>query len=493
MRSHTHRPVPANRKTRAHVGGAAQSGTAWVSRYLAARSFESAGDIDKAIRALEEVVRTVPQEQAPRFDLGILYTRVRRYPDALRELYEVSERFPNDGKAAVEVAKVLLRLGQPKLALTFVRRALALDSMNVVAMLTLAMIFKDLGSVAASRDIYEAALTIAPNDAALRMPYGMTLVLLGEWLRGWKELESREAYFGTEFLYGELPKTPRWDGRSSLEGKRLLIVHEQGLGDSIMGVRFAEELASRGATVHFRTEQPLVALLGASRGVDECSVHRTPLPEHDLHIPLMSLMHALEVTPDRTSGTPYLEPQGACPVEIATRLPLDEVLTVGLTWAGNPLHENDHRRSIPGALLAPLLQLPGVRFVALQKSPPVERVLPAELQQHVVDIGAYCDSFNDSAHALRRMDVLISVDTSVAHLAGALGVPTLLCLPQVPDYRWGLTSATTPWYNSMTLLRQQEHGNWEGVLADAQARTQALRDKLATRARLPHIINESEG
>jgi len=493
MRSHTHRPLPSRGNSKAHVGGAAQPGTAWVKRYLDARALVSAGDIDKAIRTLEEVVRTAPNEQAPRFDLGILYTRVRRYPDALRELYEVSERSPNDGKAAVEVAKVLLRLGQPELALPFATRALRLDPKNTVAMLTFAMISNELGDLETSSEVYETALGLAPDDPSLRMPYGMTLVLQGHWLRGWKELEYREAYFGSQFLYGSLPPTPRWDGHASLVGKRLLILHEQGFGDSIMGVRFAEQLASLGASVHLRTKAPLLELLRAARGVVECTVHQSPLPEHDLYIPLMSLMHALEVTPDRISGAPYLDPQGDCPAEIAAKLPRDGVPTVALTWAGNPLHENDHRRSIPGALLAPLLQLSGVRFVALQKSPPVESALPTDLQQLVVDIGTCCNSFNDSAHALRRVDLLVTVDTSVAHLAGALGVPTLLCLPQVPDYRWGLTSATTPWYDSMTLLRQQEHGNWEGVLADAQARIEALRDTLATRARLPHIINESDG
>jgi hypothetical protein len=342
-------------------------------------------------------------------------------------------------------------------------------------MLTLAAIYKDLGDLATSRDVYELALTIAPNDAALHMQYGMTLAMLGEWLLGWQAMEYREAFFGAEKLYGGIPTTPRWDGRSSLVGKRLLILHEQGLGDSIMGVRFAEQLASLGASVHLRTQEPLRTLLSASRGVAECSVHETPWPEHDLHIPLMSLMHALAVTPDRVSGAPYLEPQGACPADIATQLPCDGVLTVALAWAGNPDHENDHRRSIPGDLLAPLLELSGVRFVALQKSPPVARVLPKELQNRVLDISDSCRSFNDSAHALRRVDLAVTVDTAVAHLAGAIGVPTLLCLPQVPDYRWGLRGEHTPWYDSVTMLRQGDETGWDGVLSEVAARIQRLR------------------
>lgn len=437
---------------------------------------ESAGRTAEAIALLEALVASVPNEQVPRHDLAVLYRRIGRLGDALREFHEVARRFPNDSTAANDVADLLSHLGHQSLALAMVKRALSLDSANVPACITLAEILRHLGDAAAARDVYAATLALAPDDAKARMQYGMTLVALGEWQAGWAEIEHRAAAIGTTALYKERPASPRWTGAEPLAGQRLLIVHEQGLGDSIMGARFASTLAARGATVHLRTMPPLVELLSTAPGVASCTAEGTALPEHDLHIPLMSLMHALGTTPEALDGAPYLSAVGVCPPALASRLPHDERLTVALAWAGNPQHSNDHRRSISGAALAPLLAMPGVRFVALQKSPSLAEVLPVALHDRLIDMGAHCESFGDSAHVLQRVDLLVTVDTAVAHLAGALGVPTLLCLPFCPDYRWGLSGSATPWYRSVTLLRQADATGWTGVLEDAARRIASLRD-----------------
>lgn len=405
-----------------------------------------------------------------------MYFRQRRFGDALREFHELTKRFPNDSAAASDVASILNRLGHPRLAFACLKRALTLDRTNIAALITLAEVLKELGDFAASLETYEAALCMAPADPKLRMQCGMTRVMLGEWLKGWVEMEQREAFIGIDVLYGELPSTQRWTGREPIGGKRLLVLHEQGLGDSIMCVRFAEALTARGATVLFRTKEPLVPLLSTAPGVAECSVHGTSYPDHDLYVPLMSLMHVLEITPDRLNGAAYLAPQGECPERLGRLLPRDGQPTIALAWSGNPHHENDHRRSIPGELLAPLLRCEGIRFVALQKTPPVSSVLPADLHDRIIDVGESCHSFNDSAHVLRRVDLLVTVDTAVAHLAGSLGVPTLVCLPFTPDFRWGVSGSTTPWYDSVTLVRQRETGDWESVLTEVRQTVEQLRD-----------------
>lgn len=463
--------VPARGRGRLnHLPGA------WPVRFRHARELEGSGKTHEAIAALEALVVEVPDEHAPRHDLAVLYRRVGRLGDALREFNEVAKRFPSDSTAANDVADLLSHLGHQSLALTVVQRAIALDRSNIAATVNLAEILRHMGDAAAARDVYAAALAMAPSEAKTHMQYGMTLVALGEWEAGWAEMEHRIAVIGTKSLFTETPETPRWAGIEPLEGKRLLIVHEQGLGDSIMCARFARALAARGAHVHLRTLEPLVDLLATAPGVAACSVDGEPLPAHDCHIPLTSLMHALKVTPDSLDGSPYLTPHGECAPSIAALLPRDGTLTVCLTWAGNPQHSNDHRRSMDGASLEPLLALPGVRFVAMQKSPPMTSVLPAALHDRIVDVGAHCHSFNDSAHALQRVDLLVTVDTSVAHLAGAIGVRTLLCLPLCPDYRWGVHGETTPWYRSVSMLRQRDTSGWESVLNDVIARIEALRD-----------------
>ena len=442
--------------------------------YLEARELERAGELTKAVDMLEQVVQRAPNERAPRNDLAVLYKRQRRYSDALREFHAVSTRFPTDVQSANEVAFLLSFMGHQAVALATAKRALALDSTNATTLHTLALILLQMGQPELSRDTFASALSLAPDRAGTRMEYGMACVAMGDWLQGWAELEVRETALGSATVFKALPTSPRWNGIDSIEGKRLLIVQEQGLGDSIMCARFATVLAARGATVLLHTMEPLVDLLGTVDGVTACFAGTGEFPPHDLHVPLMSLMHRLQVTPDTLRGDAYLAPQGECPAHLAARLPRDGTPTVLLTWSGNPEHANNHRRSIRGELLAPLLALPGVRFVALQKAPEMHAVLPSDLHNRVVDVGAECTSFHDSAHALRRADLVVTVDTAVAHLSGAIGAPTLVCLPFCPDYRWGMTGSTTPWYESVTLMRQPEAGAWSAVIKDVIARVQAL-------------------
>jgi Tfp pilus assembly protein PilF len=440
-----------------------------------ARALMRAGEHREAIAQLERVVAVVPDEHDPRRDLAHAYYNAGRMTDALRETRELAERFPARSDAANNLATVLLQLDRPREAFAAAERAIGLDPGNVSAMHNLAEILKHLGDWEGSRDVYAAALTLAPHHAKARMQYGMKLVALGDWPAGWAALEAREEAIGRSILYRENPPTPRWDGVTDLAGRHLLIQHEQGLGDAIMGVRFAETLAARGAVVHVRCPAPLVPLLTAAPGVATCTAVGSPFPRHELHVPLMSLMHVLQITPADLHGRAYLTPSGDCPPHLTALLPRDGIPTVALAWAGNPLHINDHRRSIRGALLAPVLDLPAVRFVAMQKTPSMISALPESLQPRLLDVGAACATFQDSAHALRRVDLVISVDSAVAHLAGALGIPTLLCLPFCPDYRWGVQGERTPWYDRVTLLRQDESMRWEPVIDRVTKCVAALR------------------
>jgi hypothetical protein len=173
------------------------------------------------------------------------------------------------------------------------------------------------------------------------------------------------------------------------------------------------------------------------------------MPPHDFYVPLMSLPACLQLDASQVEGEPYLVPPGECPPHIAALLSHDDRPTVALRWQGNPPHSNDRRRSIGGALLAPLLDIPGVRFVAMQKHPPVRELLSIALQQKVVDVGSACADFEDSAHAMRRVDLVVTVDTAVAHLAGATGAPTLL----LPAVHTGLSVGADPYQHAVVPKR----------------------------------------
>jgi Flp pilus assembly protein TadD len=427
-----------------------------------------------AIPVLTEALALAPNEHGIRHNLALAYYTVGNMREALREYNEIATRFPDRCDAHTNLAGVLSSLGHQTLAFKAIDRALALDPGYTPAINNLAEILKNLGDWVGARDVYAAALSVSPDAPKLRMEHGMAMVALGQWREGWAEMEHREFVDGVR-IHTDPVAAPRWDGRASIDGKTVLIMHEQGLGDSIMCVRFARDLVARGARVHLRTPPPLVGLLSEAPGVSACTSVGTALPPHDFHVPLMSLPTCLQLEPSQLDGAPYLILPGKCPPHIAALLPQDGVPTVALSWQGNPRHSNDRRRSINSALLAPLLDLPGVRFVAMQKIPTMQELLPSELQRKIVDVGGACADFVESAHAMRRVDLVVTVDTAVAHLAGAIGVPTLVCLPFTPDYRWGVSGATTPWYRNVTVLRQHEANGWEAVLDEVKCRAAALR------------------
>ncbi len=427
-----------------------------------------------AIPVLAQALELAPDDYSLRQNLARAYYNIGNMGEALREYNEIATRFPQRGDAHSNLAGVLSAMGHQELAFKAIDRSLALDPGNTLAMNNLAEILKNLGDWVGARDVYAAALTVTPESHKLRMQYGMTMVALGQWREGWAELEHREFVEGVK-IHTDKVAAPRWDGRPAIDGKTVLIMHEQGLGDSLMCVRFARDLAARGAQVHVRCPPPLVGLLSQAHGVTTCTSMGTALPRHDFYVPLMSLPACMQIEPSSLDGEPYLVPPGECPAHIAALLPDDGIPTVALSWQGNPKHSNDRRRSISGALLAPLLDLPNVRFVAMQKIPTIQELLPLALQQRMVDLGSACANFVESAHAMRRVDLVVTVDTAVAHLAGATGAPTLLCLPFTPDYRWELHSSTTPWYRNMTVLRQPEAFAWEAVLEQVRSRVAMLR------------------
>ncbi len=438
-----------------------------------ARTLLQSGRTADAIRLLVDAVTIAPELHDTRHDLAHAYLNAGRMAEALREFHEVATRFPLRSDSANNLAGVLSAVGEQTQAFHAVSNALALDPTNISAMTNLAEILKSLGDWAGACDVYAAARELAPNDAKLVSQHGITLITLGRWREGWTAFEYRDRVAGAK-VHSELVASPRWDGGTSIDGKTILVTHEQGLGDAIMCVRFARDLAARGATVFVRCPLPLVRLLNDAPGVTACSAVQSSMPAHDLHIPAMSLPAVLAIEASQLDGLAYLAPTGECPAPIADLLPRDGTPTVALCWSGNPQHINDQRRSINGALLAPLLDIPNVRFVAMQKAPPMSSVLPTELQARITDVASHCADFWESAHALRRVDLVISVDTAVAHVAGAIGVPTLLCTPFVPDYRWGLNSTDTPWYRSMTVLRQPALFAWQPVLDEARRRIVAM-------------------
>jgi hypothetical protein len=428
-----------------------------------ARRYLALGKPVSAAELLREVVGHQPAEREPRLYLAQAYYQGRQYASAHAELEELRRRFPSDVEVLANQAALLSEIGRQEEALECVSRALQRDPLNAGALCNLGEILKRMGNWEGAREVYATAVRSHPTHAKLRLQHALVLLALGEWHRGWAEYEHRFAYQEGGIVL-EPVATPRLAPGESVSGRRVLIVHEQGLGDSLMFSRFATLLAERGAVVHLRCPESLVTLLEQLPGVASCSAPGSPLPGHDVHVPLMSLPHVLQLGPEAIAGRPYLQAPGSVPVHLADAVSRDDRLTVALCWAGNPAHADDRRRSIPSALLAPLRVLSGVRFVLLQKSPTAADLLPPDWLRDWRDLGSRCVSFTDSAHILERMDIVVTVDTALAHLAGALGRPTLLLLPFAPDFRWGLESEYSVWYAGTSLIRQSTALDWQPVV-----------------------------
>jgi hypothetical protein len=259
---------------------------------------------------------------------------------------------------------------------------------------------------------------------------------------------------------------PRWLGKERIDGKTILLHTDEGLGDAIQFLRYAPMVAALGARVVVVVPDALCPLLSGLEGVSECiPLSETALPAFDLYCPLTSLPLAFGTRLDTIpSMTPYLSARAESLPAWEARLGARDGLRVGLVWSGNPKHRNDYNRSIPLSMLAPILDV-GARFLSLQKDPRPDDKAFLLARPEIVDHTAELTDFAETAALISCLDLVITVDTSVAHLAGALGCPTWILLPHTPDWRWLLDRDDSPWYPSARLFRQDETRDYTSVVA----------------------------
>jgi hypothetical protein len=302
----------------------------------------------------------------------------------------------------------------------------------------------------------------------------MALLAKGGMAAGWREYEWRWETPLMAPARRNFPQLP-WDGAPL--AKTLLIHAEQGFGDTLQFCRYAPLAAARGLRVILEVQRPLVRLLRCLPGIAAVIARGETLPAFDLHAPLLSLPRIFGTILETIPGaTPYLSADGAAVEAMRARLTTipNQGLRVGLVWAGNSYRNlpgmaaTDRRRSIPPENLAPLLAVPGVHFISLQKDGP-----PAPAAFGLTDLMAEVTDFADTAALISQLDLVISVDTAVAHLAGALGKPVWLLNRFDSEWRWLTGRADSPWYAEMTIFRQTGPGNWDSVIAEVARALQA--------------------
>jgi hypothetical protein len=314
-----------------------------------------------------------------------------------------------------------------------------------------------------ARAAYDQALAINPRDDRARFNRALAELVRGDLAAGFADFESR--WTGSDTQAGPRPmQAPQWTGREPLAGKTILLHAEQGLGDSIQFARFVPQVAERGATVILEAHGGLGPLLQPLKGVTRVIVRGEALPPHDFHCPLMSLALAFGTTLDTIpDAVPYLDAPQEHLERWRSRLGERTRPRVGLAWSGSTTLKNDRNRSIALGHLAPLRELP-FDFYSLQKEVRPGDMAALASGPPIASFGDELADFRDTAALVQAMDLVISVDTAVAHLAGALAKPVWVLLPWSPDWRWLLGRSDSPWYPTARLWRQARAGDWPGVI-----------------------------
>ncbi|HLI10812.1 MAG TPA: tetratricopeptide repeat protein [Alphaproteobacteria bacterium] len=461
----------------------------------------------EALALFDAILAASPTHLAARANRGAALSGLGRHDEAIKLLAALVEREPRPA-IVNEYGNALLAAGRIDEAVAAFEHALAREPDNAMAVNNLAVALErrtasnpdptprderaQAASIESVIEHYRRALALAPDAAIIHWNLALVLLMLGRFPEGWAEYEWRWRLQG----FGEPDRNfapPLWRGASpEALGGPLLVTMEQGFGDAIQFARYVPLLARRGYRVILEVARELHTLFQHSfgdLGVEVIARMDDPRiiagdPRFAAHVSLMSLPQRFGTTLSTIpTEIPYL---GADPVRAAHwRAALPPGFRVGLAWAGRPEHHNDRNRSLPFAALRPLLSTPGVQFVSLQKPPAEDAAAAATDAAPPLRLGSRLTDFAETAAVIAGLDLVIAVDTAVAHLAGALGRPCWLLLPSPADWRWLLGRADSPWYPTLRLYRQAIPGDWDGVVARV-ARDLALRAR--ERAR-----NDSDG
>ncbi|WP_224983695.1 tetratricopeptide repeat protein [Geomonas agri] len=432
---------------------------AWHNLALA---LKEQGDFEGALQALQQAVGVAPDYLEARHNLGELHHAmgdIELAQQTFRTILDANPGYLPSWNALGIALQAQERLEE---AAQCYRTALALNPDYLHALNNLGSVSRALGDVEEAVRCYRKVLALDPGYVDARWNLALVQLQLGEYREGWRGYEQRfEKVDPIPRL--DLPQ-PLWDG-SSLQGRTILLHAEQGFGDTLQFVRYAPVLAAQGATVLVQCQaKPIAPVLTTVPGVARVLVRGEPFPDFDCHASLMSLPYLCGTLLDSIpAAVPYLAADPALVERWKGALPAEGVL-VGLVWAGRKTYKDDLKRSLTLSLFAPLARVTGARFCALQVGDGAEQAATPPPGMELTDLGAGIKSFADTAAILSQLDLVISADTAVAHLAGGLGVPVWVLLPMACDWRWLMEREDSPWYPTARLFRQRRRGDWGEVV-----------------------------
>jgi tetratricopeptide (TPR) repeat protein len=475
------------------------------------------GLLKRAVPCYVRALELKPEEVELIVDLGVAFLKLEKHQEAFTAFRRALQLRPDHVAALNNLSLVLKNTGQLDEAIKPLERAVAIDPGNAVIQSSLGTVLKDQGKLAAAAASFQKALGLRPdyakahyNLANTRLEQGQLdaamagyeraieldpeladasyeraclWLLQGDFERGWPEYECRWQ-IRQAHRRGQLRRHdqwPLWDG-GTLDGKSILLYAEQGFGDAFQFVRYAALVKERGGKVLLECDPRLIDLLSRCPSIDRLIPRGEEISESvDCQAPLMSLPGIFKTRANTIpAGEAYLMADPERVSRWRERLAACGGLRIGIAWQGSQEHARDRVRSISLAQFAPLATVPGVRLLSLQKGPSSRQVGELEGRFAVDDLAVELDEaaggFVDTAAVMTSLDLVISSDTAIAHLAGGLGVPVWVALSEIPDWRWQLSRDDSPWYPTMRLFRQPDRGDWRGVF---EAMAAALTARIA--------------
>lgn len=490
----------------------AEDPTAWMQH---GHNLARVSRVPDAELAFAKVIELQPGNAAAHGQRGAMLCTLGRHAEAVASLRRAIAIDAAYGEAWANLATALLACRNPHDAVVAAERAVALSDRSAFTLSVLGAsllgarrfaaahpVFAELVDRAPSADAwnglgvslertgrfslaseaYARAITLDPDHAVARLNHAESLLLRGDFEQGWKAYDVRFEYLKDNGAAGLGSASPRWrPGVRAVDGRAptVLLITEQGLGDAIQFARFAKVIRKEAGRVVVQAPDKLRRLLSAVEGVDQV-VGFHEKPDHDFVIHAMSVPSVLGTTLESIPAEiPYVVPEATLWSDWRDRLGHRSGLRVAIAWAGSPTHVHDASRSIQLQLLEPLSGVPGVQWFSVQQGAGAEQLDRVSSRWRIVNLGPELHDLADTAAVLSHVDLVISVDTSVAHLAGAIGARTWTLLPHPPEWRWLLERRDTPWYPTMTLFRQREVDHWAPVVARVRHRLERLvRSKL---------------
>ena len=469
---HCHGTLGAGSESAAQT---ATNGDGLASVIVRALATHQRGDLDQAEQAYRSVLLHAPEHAQALHYLGVIAYQRGQLDEAMPFLERSVALAPTEPEFSNNLGLALAALQRDDDAIAAFRATLARNARHAAAWNNLGLSLQAKRAVTDAIAAFREALHIDPGFVRARWNLALALLAVGDYADGWRAYEAR---LDIPELGGDIPwrPGPRWGGENP-SGKRLLVISEQGLGDTLQFARFATPLARRGAEIIVEVPPSLVRIVSSVPGVARVVAKGDNPPPFDAQVPLSSLPYRLEIDDPALAPPPYIAVEQERRSAAASRVAKlrDGRLAVGLAWAGNRAHIMGRLRSPPVDALQPLFDVPHIAWFSLQKGESANDfvAMSAGAALFALEAGT---TFDDDAALIDSLDLVISVDTSIAHLAGAMAKPTWVMLPFAADWRWGVNADSTPWYPSARLFRQERTGDWGSVVA-------AIRAALTARAR----------